>query len=135
MSVNLYLILKTVHVGAVTLSATGFVARGMLMLASSPVLGRKWIRVAPHIVDTVLLGAAIWMTVLLGQYPFTASWLTAKLLALVAYVVLGSIALRRGRTRGIRIAAWFAALAALVYIIGVALAKDPAWGLLRPTAG
>ena len=78
--VELYTVLKTVHVGSVVVSATGFFVRGLLMLAGSPLLAQRWMRVAPHVVDTVLLTSAIALAALLHQYPFVDRWLTAKVL-------------------------------------------------------
>ncbi len=120
-----YLALKTLHVSCAVLSIAGFAARGVLMLRGSPLLGRPWLRVAPHVVDTVLLASALWLTVLIDQYPFVQSWLTAKILALVAYVALGSIALKRGRSKAIRTVAFTLALAVVAYIVTVALTRDP----------
>jgi uncharacterized membrane protein SirB2 len=125
MDASAYLIAKTLHVGAVVLSLTGFAARGALMLAGSRLLQARFVRVAPHVVDTVLLASALWLAWLIGQYPFVQGWLTAKVLGLAAYIVLGSIALRRGRTRGVRVAAFVGALAAAGYIVCVALTRDP----------
>lgn len=125
MDASAYLIAKTLHVGAVVLSLTGFAARGALMLAGSRLLEARFVRVAPHVVDTVLLASALWLAWLIGQYPFVQGWLTAKVLGLAAYIVLGSIALRRGRTRGVRVAAFVGALAAAGYIVCVALTRDP----------
>lgn len=120
-----YLALKHLHVTAVLLSGTGFFIRGLLMLADSPLLQRRLLKVLPHIVDTVLLGSAIAMAVISAQYPFVLPWLTAKFFGLLAYIVLGMMALKRGRTKGRR-AAWFvAALLAFAYIVMVALTRNP----------
>ena len=75
--------------------------------------------------DTVLLASALLLTTLIHQYPFTAGWLTTKLGLLLVYVVLGSIALRRGRTRAIRAAAFVLALAVVGFLITVARAHHP----------
>jgi len=120
-----YLALKHLHVTAVILSGTGFFIRGLLMLADSPLLQRRLLKVLPHVIDTVLLGSALTMAVISAQYPFVLPWLTAKFFGLLAYIVLGMMALKRGRTKGQR-AAWFvAALAAFGYIVSVALTRDP----------
>jgi uncharacterized membrane protein SirB2 len=124
MDASAYLIAKSLHVGAVVLSLTGFAARGALMLAGSRLLEARFVRVAPHVVDTVLLASALWLAWLIGQYPFVEGWLTAKVLGLLVYIVLGSIALRRGRTRRVRVAAFAGALAAAGYIVCVALTRD-----------
>lgn len=127
-----YLVAKHLHIACVILSLGGFAARGVLMLAGSALLERKFVRIAPHVVDTLLLASAIWLTVILRQYPFVNGWLTAKVIGLVVYIVLGAIALRRGKTKGVRIAAFVAAAGTAFYIVSVALTHDPrgflAWG-------
>jgi len=127
MSPAVYLFLKTLHVGAVVLSLAGFMARGALMLAGSPLLERRFTRIAPHVVDTVLLASAIALAWQIGQWPFVDHWLTAKVLALVAYIGLGTLALRRARTRSRRthFLALVGALVAATYIVAVALTRDP----------
>ncbi len=121
----MYLAIKHLHVTAVTLSLSFFALRGYWMLTGSPLLGRTWVRRLPHVVDTVLLLSAITLASLLRQYPFVHPWLTAKVLALVAYVVLGSLALHRGRTPAIRRTALALALLTAAYIVAVALQHDP----------
>jgi uncharacterized membrane protein SirB2 len=59
------------------------------------------------------------------MYPFVHSWLTAKVVLLVVYVVLGSFALKRGRTQATRTLCWIAALLVYVSIIAIARAHDP----------
>ena len=117
--------LKALHVGCAVLSVSGYFLRGVWMLRGSPWLAARWVRVAPHIVDTLLLVSAIALAVRLQQYPFVHGWLTAKLLALGAYIVLGAIGLKYGRTRNLRLAAWLAALLTFGYIVAVALTRQP----------
>ena len=121
--------LKLVHVSAVCLSGAGFVLRGIWMLMDSPLLKARLTRILPHIVDTVLLGSAILLAMRIYQYPFTHGWLTAKVLALLLYIVLGTIALKRGRTRRLRIVSFAAALATFLYILAVAATRNPFPGL------
>lgn len=120
-----YPVLKAVHVSCVTLSYTLFFARGAWMLRESALLRRRWVRIVPHVVDTVLLASAIAMVVMIGQYPFAHGWLTAKVVGLVAYIGLGMIALRHGGSRTARCAAWAGAQAVFLYIVAVALTRDP----------
>ncbi len=122
----MYFLAWGLHVGCVVASVALFAFRGALMLARSPLLDSRTMRVLPHAIDTLLLAGAVWLAVLLRQYPFVHGWLTAKTLALVAYVVLGSIALRRGRSRRQRALALAGALSAVAYIVAVAVTKDPA---------
>lgn len=120
-----YQVLKLVHVSCVAVSYALFVLRGAWMIRESPLPGRRLVSVVPHVVDTALLASAIAMAVTIRQYPFVAGWLTAKLLALVCYIGLGMIALKRGRTRRIRMASWMAAQAVFFYIVAVAVMRNP----------
>ena len=122
---DLYPALKTIHVSCVILSISGFALRGAWMLQESPLLRRRLTRVLPHVVDTLLLGSAIGMAAMIRQYPFADAWLTAKLVALLVYIVLGSVALKRGRTRRVRLAAFAGALATAGYLVAVGLTKQP----------
>lgn len=87
-------------------------------------LERRWVRVLPHVVDTVLLASAIALAVVLEQYPFVEPWLTAKLVALLFYIGLGMVALSYGTTRRIRTGAWIMAQAVFLYIVAVALTRN-----------
>jgi len=116
-----YALAKQVHLATVALSWLFFVMRGLWMIADSPRLAARWVRVAPHVNDTVLLLAAIYLATFYGLQP----WIVAKIVALVAYVLIGTVALRRGRTKPARIAAWIAAQAVFVYIVAVAVTKQP----------
>jgi uncharacterized membrane protein SirB2 len=124
-----YLDLKTIHVTCVVVSYALFFIRGVWMMRGSPLLAQRWVRIVPHVNDTVLLASAIAMLVTIRLNPFSTGWLTAKLLGLIAYIGLGMFALRRGRTKRTRVTAWFAAQAVFFYIVAVALTKSPAPGL------
>jgi uncharacterized membrane protein SirB2 len=120
-----YLALKHIHVTFVALSGGLFFMRGLWMFAGSAQLHRRWVRILPHIVDTLLLASALGLAIWSQQYPLRMDWLSAKVVALLAYIVLGSIALKHGRTRHIRAAAFVAALACFAYIAAVAATKNP----------
>ena len=117
--------LKYLHVACVLFSGTGFILRGAWMMQGSPMLARRWVRVLPHVLDTALLASAIALALRSAQYPLVHAWLTAKVLGLVAYIVLGTIALKRGRTPAIRVAAFCGALLVFAYIVAVAMTKSP----------
>ena len=121
--------LKLVHVSCAGLSVSGYIVRGVWMLQESPRLQAGWVRVTPHIIDTILLASAIVLAFRIEQYPFVHGWLTAKVVALVAYIGLGTIGLKRGRTRTLRLTAWIAALATFGYIVAVALTRSPSLAL------
>ena len=122
-----YATIKIIHVGAAAISLTLFVLRGAWRWASPERLAVRWVRVVPHVVDTILLVSALWLAWQIGRGA--APWITAKIVALLAYIALGTIALKRGRTPAIRAAAFFGALAVFGYIVSVAVTKSP-WGAL-----
>jgi uncharacterized membrane protein SirB2 len=95
------------------------------MFIESPLLKAPWVRIAPHVVDTLLLASAIALAVIIQQYPGLHGWLTAKVIGLIAYIGLGVVALNRGKTRVVRISAWIAALVVFGYIASVAMTKSP----------
>lgn len=116
--------LKHAHVTCVILSGAGYFMRGVGMMRGSAWLQSKAARVPPHVIDTVLLASAIALAWQIRQYPFVHGSLTAKVLGLAGYVVLGAIGLKYGRTRKIRISAWLAALMLFLYIVLVGLTRQ-----------
>lgn len=114
-----------VHVLCALLSICFFILRGIWMFAGSNLLQKKFVRIAPHVIDTLLLAAAIVLCVIIGQYPFVNGWLTVKLVALVVYIGLGLFALRLGKTMTIRAIAFAAAILVFGFIVSVALSHDP----------
>lgn len=124
-----YTLLKHLHVTCVVLSGLGFFLRGLWMLLDSPILQRPLVRRLPHGIDSVLLGSALLMAWMSAQYPFVEAWLTAKFFGLLAYIVLGAMALRGGRTKSRRAGFFVLALLAYAYIVGVALSRNPLPGM------
>jgi uncharacterized membrane protein SirB2 len=120
-----YVVLKNLHLATIALTLTLFVLRGAWMMADSSRLQARWVRIVPHVNDTLLLTSGISLAILMQQYPLVHGWLTAKFFALIAYIVLGTLALKRGKTKARRIAAWVAALLVFGYMAAVARAHDP----------
>lgn len=114
-------LLKQTHVTLALVSLGGFTLRGYWMLLGSPMLGRRWVKVAPHMVDTLLLLSGLALIFQYHLFPTDHPWLAAKLVGLVLYIVLGSIALKRGKTRGVRAAAFAGALSAFGYMLAAAV--------------
>lgn len=117
----MYAAFKHIHLLTVALSLGLFTLRGIWMLLDSDKLQKRWVKIVPHIIDTLLLVSAIGLMFQINQYPFSEGWLTAKLLGLIAYILLGTIALKRGKTKGIRVIALVAAFGVIAYIVGVAI--------------
>src|SRR5512139_1445543 len=121
---NWYTTAKAIHVACVGLSIAGFVTRYALLRRSSALVAHRFARVAPHVNDTLLLGAAIVMLWVGSLDPLAIPWLSAKIAGLIVYIALGMIALRHGRTPGIRDGAFLAALASFGYVVAVAFSKS-----------
>jgi uncharacterized membrane protein SirB2 len=129
--IEFYVQIKWVHVAAVIASGSLFALRGTGTLA-----GASWPMWAPlrylsYTIDTVLLTAALMLVTLLHQYPFVQAWLTVKVLLLVVYILLGTFALKRGRTKSQRAWCFVTALLLYLYIASVARAHHPAGILAR----
>ncbi len=120
-----YLILKYVHVSCVIISYTLFLLRGIWMLNVSPWLHQRWVKIAPHVNDTILLLSAITLAVITHRNPLVETWLAAKIIGLLVYIMLGFIAFRLGKTRRAKIIAWMLAQVVFAYIVSVALTKNP----------
>jgi uncharacterized membrane protein SirB2 len=115
----------TVHVSTVILSIAGFIFRGILHFRGSGLVNRKWLKITPHVIDTVLIISAI---ILLQQYGLNllvTPWLLAKLIALIFYIALGLIAFRFAKTTRVRMLAWCGAILLFAYICSVAVTKNP----------
>lgn len=130
----LYYWVKQVHFVSVLLSFTLFLLRGAWVLSGRALPRHPLPRALPHVVDTVLLASALWLTTLIQQYPFRHGWLTVKVLLLVAYIVLGSLALHRARTRSGRAVAFTAAVLTFLFLFSVARYHHPL-GALLPVLG
>ena len=116
--------LRFLHIAAALASGAGFTLRGAWMLVDSPRLGARWVRVVPHVVDTLLLVSALALVFASGQSPGALPWLNAKVVALLAYVGCGLFALRRGR-KAVRVLCFVLALACYAYIVTTARTRDP----------
>jgi uncharacterized membrane protein SirB2 len=125
MMVEWYLQLRHAHITLAIVSVTIFTVRGLLMLAGSSRVNTPWLKYPSYTVDTLLLTAALMLTTIIHQFPFQTGWLTMKVCLLVVYVVLGVIALKRGQTRGVRAAAFVAALLTVGFLFTVARAHHP----------
>ena len=124
-------LLKILHVSCAVFSIAGFTLRGYWMVIDDPRLRSRFTRVLPHLLDTLLLAAAIGMLFIWQANPLAIDWLSAKIIALLLYIVLGMVAFRFGRTRTVRIIAFAMALLTVFYIVTVAYTKSPL-GMLAP---
>jgi len=120
-----FMLLKHIHVTCAVISFALFFLRGIWSFKGSPIMQQGWVKVVPHAVDTLLLASALGMAYLIEQYPLVDAWLTAKFFGLLLFIILGSVALKHGKTRAIRIAAWLGAQVIFAYIVLVATNHNP----------
>jgi len=117
--------MKNLHMTFALLAISGFLLRGIWMMRSSGLLQHPISRIAPHIIDTLFLVSGITLVVQMNLAVMQNHWLLAKFVGLACYIVLGAIALRRGRTLRVRTIAFIAALSSFAYIVGAAINKSP----------
>ena len=103
-------LIKYLHIALAYVTVVGFIARGALALADSPLRSAAWIRISPHVIDTLLLICGIALAVQLSISPF-------------AYIGFGVMAMRAKRT-ALRLVGFVAALIAVGYIFAVAYTKQ-----------
>ncbi|MGL6045781.1 MAG: SirB2 family protein [Vogesella sp.] len=118
-----YQVLKHAHAGLAYLSVTLFAARAVLSYTRPALLQARALKIAPHVIDTGLLAAAITLAVMAGLSPHNQPWLAAKIAALLAYIALGTIGLKKLHGSPLRAVVLAAAVAMPIYMIAVAKTK------------
>ena len=118
-------ILLPIHLLTIFISFAGFITRGIWMLLDSEKLNRRWVKIVPHINDTFLLLSGIGLILVTKFYPWQHPWLATKLTALIVYILLGTIAIKRGKTKNQKIIAWILAMMVFIYMLLVAKYHSP----------
>ena len=118
-----YTVLKTIHLGCAFITYVLFFVRGFWLITNSRPLSLPGMVVIPHVVDSILLLSAIGLVVLTNQYPGDQTWLNAKLIALVIYILLGISAFRLCHKRTAKLVTWLMAQLVFFYIVFVALTR------------
>jgi len=119
--------IKMLHMSTAFISISFFIIRGVWVYKNSSMMSKKWVKISPHINDTILLVTAILLSISTQQYPFVDSWLTAKFLALIVYILLGMFALKRAKTIQNKVLFFILSLLTFSYILGVALTRSNDW--------
>ncbi len=119
--------IKLIHITTVFISIGLFVLRGYWVFSESSMMSKKWVKIAPHVNDTILLISATFLAVAIQQYPFTDSWLTVKLIALFFYIIFGMLALKRAKTIKNKMIFFILALLTFSYIVSIALTRSAMW--------
>ena len=118
-------ILLPVHLLTIFISFAGFIIRGIWMLLDSDKLNQRWVKIVPHINDTLLLLSGVGLVQVTKIYPWQHPWLATKLTALIVYILLGTIAIKRGKTKNQKIIAWILAMLVFIYMLLVAKYHNP----------
>lgn len=120
----MYLTLKHLHLTFVALSLLAFVVRGLWLFMNSNMLSKKWVKILPHIISTILLVSGIILAVHLSMSPGSQPWLMAKIIGLIVYIGLGVAAFKVPNPSASK-ALWISALIVFAYIVSVAISKNP----------
>ena len=112
-----FMAVKYVHVTCVALTFISFSLRGYWMIKEVPLLQQRAAKTIPHIIDATLLTSGVFMATIMYGAFYEQTWLLIKLLILLLYIILGSIALRYGKSRQIRIVSLIGAWCAFFCII------------------
>ncbi|MGL4544119.1 MAG: SirB2 family protein [Plesiomonas sp.] len=125
----MYMFLKHLHMTTLAVSVSLLVLRFIWSLCGAKIMQQRWVKIVPHINDTVLLLSGAGLMVVTGFYPFTPHtvWMTEKLLGVVIYILLGFVALKEGKNKVIRLFALLGALGWIWLIAQLAITKTPLW--------
>lgn len=121
----MYMFFKHLHLTAVALSVILFILRFVWVTRGSGMMQKKWVKIVPHVIDTVLLASAVVLCVLIVQYPFVDMWLTQKIIGVLFYILMGLWALKWARTAFTRWIGFAGALAWVVFVAKIAVTKQP----------
>lgn len=119
--------IKLIHMSTAFISISFFLLRGFWVFNNSSMMSKKWVKILPHVNDTILLITATLLALSLHQYPFVDGWLTAKFIALIIYIVFGMFALKRAKEMKNKVVFFILALLMFSYIVGVALTRSAGW--------
>lgn len=118
-------ITRLIHISCVALSGLFFFVRGLAVIQRSQLVGQLWVRRTAESIDTILLMSGVTLAWLSDQTPWQESWLAVKLIALLVYILLGMVAFHWGRVLTIKSMAWIAAMVTYLFMIWVAVNRDP----------
>ena len=116
-----YFLVKQLHISAAALSIVLFIVRATWSVTGNTLLQARVVRILPHVVDTVLLVCGVILAAMIGP---NQPWILTKILLLIVYIAVGTIAIKRGKTPRTRATAALIAVAVFAYIVGVAVNHD-----------
>jgi len=119
--------IKLIHMSTAFISISLFLLRGFWVFRDSLMMNKKWVKIIPHVNDTILLITATMLAVITQQYPFVDNWLTAKLIALIIYIIFGMYALKRAKEQKNKRVFFVLSILTFSYILMVAVTRSANW--------
>lgn len=113
------------HMTLAVLSITLFSLRFIWTLVNSSKLQAKWVRITPHIIDTLLLIIGVMMAVKYSINPIEQLWLGEKILAVFAYIFTGYFTLKLARNKPMQIIGYLGAIGWVMLIVRLAMTREP----------
>ncbi|KIO37579.1 MULTISPECIES: SirB2 family protein [unclassified Shewanella] len=121
---SLYPAIKHIHLTLISVSVLFFIVRFVLHLKQSAIMDKKFVKIAPHVIDTFLLLSGLTLCFIIKQYPLQDAWLTEKIGAVIAYIFLAAISLKANRNKLFKTFAALGALAWVMYAAKLAMFKQ-----------
>lgn len=115
---------KHLHMTVAVISIALFTLRFVWTLMGSAQLDKKWVKISPHVIDTVLLGLGLVLAMQLSLNPMEQLWLAEKLLAVIAYIFTGYYALKLARNKTLQIIGYLGAMGWVMLVIRIAMTKE-----------
>lgn len=119
----MYMMFKHLHLTFIAISVVLFVVRFVWRLRDSEKLNKRWVKIVPHVNDTLLLVSALLLMLQINQYPLQTPWLTDKLIGLFGYILAGLVTLK-ARSRGLQVTGFVVAIGWLLFLLHVAISKQ-----------
>ncbi len=116
---------KHIHMTLAVLSISLFTLRFIWTFINSPKLQAKWVKITPHIIDTLLLVIGVVMAVQYSINPIEQLWLGEKLLAVVAYIFTGYFTLKLARNKPMQLIGYLGAIGWVMLIVRLAMSREP----------
>jgi len=119
----MYMMFKHLHLTFIAISVVLFVVRFVWRLRDSEKLNQRWVKIVPHVNDTLLLLSALMLMLQINQYPLQTPWLTDKLIGLFGYIFAGLVTLK-ARSRALQVTGFVVAIGWLLFLLHVAISKQ-----------
>ncbi|HFD33434.1 MAG TPA: regulator SirB [Gammaproteobacteria bacterium] len=119
--------IKLIHMSTAFISISLFLLRGFWVFQNSSMMSKRWVKIVPHVNDTLLLITATILAITTHQYPFVDNWLTAKFSALIIYIFTGMYALKRAKSKKNKVIFFILSVLIFIYIVMVAITRSAIW--------